>query len=254
MKQSVFQSAFSGLSLADKEQEAIGFLRQNEPAEGYNVGFSGGKDSIVTLDLVRKAGVKHSAYYCCTTIDPPYMYGFIKRNYPKIQWNIPKKSFWELLLERNIPPTRTRRWCCQVLKEQQKGMVIVGVRAEESYRRANRPRIDVISKKHILFKPIFKWTEAEVWEYIDAHRLAYPKLYDEGFGRIGCVVCPMIFGRRSKRLELSMQTYPHIWQKFKDTEKIWFAKYRDGDFEKWWDNYVFGDFVDLSKIKYKKDA
>jgi phosphoadenosine phosphosulfate reductase len=43
--------------------EAIGFLRAHEPSEGYFVGFSGGKDSIVTLELCRMAGVKHQAYY-----------------------------------------------------------------------------------------------------------------------------------------------------------------------------------------------
>ncbi len=51
-----------GFELGDYIQESIDFLRQNEPDEGYFVGFSGGKDSIVTLALCRMAGVKHTPY------------------------------------------------------------------------------------------------------------------------------------------------------------------------------------------------
>ena len=39
--------------------------------KGFYVGFSGGKDSQVALDLVKRAGVKFEAYYNVTTIDPP---------------------------------------------------------------------------------------------------------------------------------------------------------------------------------------
>lgn len=60
------------------EEEAIDFLREHEPPEGYFVGFSGGKDSIVTLELCRMAGVKHQAFYSCTGIDAPEVVRFIR--------------------------------------------------------------------------------------------------------------------------------------------------------------------------------
>lgn len=53
------------------EQEAIDFLRQHEPQEGYQLCFSGGKDSIVMRHLADLAGVKYKALFNCTTIDPP---------------------------------------------------------------------------------------------------------------------------------------------------------------------------------------
>jgi len=43
-------------------------------------------------------------------------------------------------------------------------------------------------KKYI--HPIIQWTEAEVWEYIKMFNIPYCKLYDEGFKRIGCIMCP----------------------------------------------------------------
>ena len=39
--------------------------------KGYYVAYSGGKDSDVILDLVRRSGVKYEAHHHLTTADPP---------------------------------------------------------------------------------------------------------------------------------------------------------------------------------------
>ena len=39
-----------------KEQQAINFLRSMESDIPLNLGFSGGKDSVVILDLAKRAG------------------------------------------------------------------------------------------------------------------------------------------------------------------------------------------------------
>jgi phosphoadenosine phosphosulfate reductase len=39
--------------------------------------------------------------------------------------------------------------------------------------------------------PIIEWTESEIWEYIKGHKIPYCSLYDEGFKRLGCIMCPM---------------------------------------------------------------
>lgn len=97
-------------------EDSIAFIREHEPPEGYFVGFSGGKDSICTLELTRMAGVKHEAYYSCTGIDPPEVVKFIKQHYPDVKWLYPKMSFWEGIRKKN-PPLRVTRWCCDVLKK-----------------------------------------------------------------------------------------------------------------------------------------
>lgn len=59
--------------LSHKEQQAIQLLQS--VARGYRgeieVGYSGGKDSDVILDLTRRSGIRYRAIYRNTTIDPP---------------------------------------------------------------------------------------------------------------------------------------------------------------------------------------
>lgn len=74
------------------------------------VGFSGGKDSIVTADLMKKSGLPFKLYYSVTGIDPPELVKFIRRNYPECVFLRPKKTFWHHILTKN-PPANFSRWC-----------------------------------------------------------------------------------------------------------------------------------------------
>lgn len=103
----------------NKVEMAIARLQLHEPKEGYYVAFSGGKDSCVVLDLCKRAGVKFDAHYNLTTVDPPELVRFIKKYHPDI-WETrtkPKKTMWQLIEEKRLPPTRKVRYCCEVLKE-----------------------------------------------------------------------------------------------------------------------------------------
>lgn len=97
------QASLPGFNLGDYIKESIDFLRTHEPPEGYFVGFSGGKDSITTLELCRLAGVRHQAFYTYTTIDPPEVVRFIRAHYPQVQWLRPAKSFFAFVAT-NAPP------------------------------------------------------------------------------------------------------------------------------------------------------
>lgn len=141
------QASLPGFDLGDYIKESIDFLRQHEPPEGYFVGFSGGKDSITTLELCRLAGVKHQTFYTYTTIDPPEVVRFIRAHYPQVHWLRPAKSFFACVAT-NAPPLRMQRWCCDHIKEKPSWNVpletrLFGIRAEESVGRAERGRINV---------------------------------------------------------------------------------------------------------------
>lgn len=219
------QLVFPQFEVPELTSEAIEFLRKHEPSEGYFVGFSGGKDSIVTLHLVKMAGVKFTAGYNFTGIDHPEVVKMIKYDYPEVKILHPKRTFWALL-KKNPPPRRTQRWCCGVLKEARtEGYknLIFGIRAEESASRASRGRIST-HKNKTTYKPIFNWPEWAVWEFIHAHGLQYPSLYDEGWPRVGCVICPFWCGP-SKNMEAlrkkSQDKYPLIWKLHKKCVRHW---------------------------------
>ena len=54
----------------NKIDKSIMRLKKFEPQDGYWLAFSGGKDSIVILDLAKKAGVKFEAHFNLTSVDP----------------------------------------------------------------------------------------------------------------------------------------------------------------------------------------
>ena len=54
-----------------KEQKAIERLKAFEPATGYYLAYSGGKDSDCIKILAQLAGVKYNAVHNLTTVDAP---------------------------------------------------------------------------------------------------------------------------------------------------------------------------------------
>jgi phosphoadenosine phosphosulfate reductase len=163
--------------------------------DGYWVAFSGGKDSMVVLDLVRKAGVRHTAHFNVTTVDPPELIRFIRQHYPDVRREYPDKSMFQLIREKMMPPTRKVRFCCKDLKEGggRDRFVVTGIRWAESARRSKRRMTEVCfrDRRKRYLHPIIEWSDEDVWQYIRENGLPYCCLYDEGFKRIGCVGCPM---------------------------------------------------------------
>lgn len=183
-------------------EKSIRLLKDHEPTDGYYVAFSGGKDSTVMLDLVKRAGVKYDAHYNVTTVDPPELVLFIRSQYPEVKWERPAKTMYQLIVQEGGPPTRLMRYCCRVLKEHggEGRTVVTGIRAEESQARAKRSEIDSDRNNPTNYvHPIFMWSKNDIWQYIAERQLPYCKLYDEGFERLGCIGCPLTTPKQRER-------------------------------------------------------
>lgn len=140
----------------DKVDMAIRCLKSFEPEEGYYLAFSGGKDSQCIYHLCEMAGVKFDAHYSVTSIDPPEVVRFIKKNYPDVAFEYPRDrdgkvvTMWNLIPRKQMPPTRIARYCCAWFKETngKDRITVTGVRWDESANRAaNHGYVDFIGKK-----------------------------------------------------------------------------------------------------------
>jgi phosphoadenosine phosphosulfate reductase len=104
-------------------------------------------------------------------------------------------NMWQLILFKNFPPMRRQRYCCEWLKE--KGglgrLVVTGIRWEESPRRSRRRMTEVCYRNSTTtyLHPIIDWTKDDIWAFIHEQELPYCSLYDEGFERLGCILCPL---------------------------------------------------------------
>jgi len=213
----------------DKVQMALDMLREFEPEEGYYLAYSGGKDSTVLLDLARRSGVKFDAHYNLTTVDPPELVYFI-RTQPDVIIESPEKTMWELIVENRMPPTRTVRYCCKILKERggHERRVMTGVRAAESANRKKRQSVERCFRDgtRTFVHPIFHWSDADVWEYIHSRNLPYCSLYDEGFRRLGCICCPM--GNAKNQLRQAERWPKYKAQYIRTFQKMVDKKIADG--------------------------
>ena len=236
----------------DKVQEAIELLRKHEPPEGYYLCFSGGKDSVVIYELAKRSGVKSDAHHNITTVEPPELVKFIHDFYPDVIQDHPPLSMYQLIVINKIPPTRLIRYCCRELKERggRGRFKITGIRSEESPRRAKRPQIE---KSHLDGKSYFlhiikNWTEQDVWQFIRENNLPYCRLYDEGFKRIGCVLCsfenPANTQRDLERFPAIADYYRRACRKSFEVNRDKIKRWTSGDdMFNWWINERHGRYI-----------
>lgn len=138
----------------EKEQKAIERIKFYEPADGYYLAYSGGKDSDCIKILAQLAGVKFEAHHNLTTVDAPETVYYVQAQPDVI---IDKAldtggnqiTMWNLIPKKLMPPTRLARYCCSELKERggKHRVVLTGVRwAESNNRKENAGTVKIIGK------------------------------------------------------------------------------------------------------------
>ena len=234
-------------SLKRKLDYSIDLLRKAEkmalrldPENGFWLAFSGGKDSQALYHVAQRAGVRFKAHMNLTSVDPPEVIRFVKRQYPDVELIKPRMSIFEMAKKKHLLPTRRFRWCCTEYKEINGAgkVTLIGIRKQESARRAKREEIStsikgkrmeetfdqwseheekmvtcVGGRDKILVSPIIYWTERDVWEFLNENGIPHCELYDQGYTRIGCIFCPMSQPRQKRK---EIKRWPHVkrnWQK-----------------------------------------
>jgi len=203
-----------------------------------NVSFSGGKDSMAVLHLGRKAGIK-DAFFINTGLEFPETIEYIRSMGVDIIED--KGSFWPAV-KRAGPPTKDGRWCCKLLKlnpskEYLSGVgpcvTVQGNRWYESWNRAGLA--EVSQNPSIPFQrnlsPIRSWRALEVFLYLWWQKQKLNPLYDKGFERVGCYLCPAMLESEYETLHTLHPEYAKRWDEFLDA---WAKKkgYPEG-YRKW---------------------
>lgn len=206
----------------------------------FHVAFSGGKDSEVLLDLVKKTLPKKSfvVVFGDTGMEFPDTYKVIEEvqrscKKEEIPFYISNSHFqpeesWFLF----GPPARVLRWCCSVHKSTPQtlklreitgkndyvGLDYVGVRKHESTARSTYQYENYGKKQKGQYShnSILEWTSAEIWMYIFMYNLPINGAYKKGNSRAGCLFCPMGGGKGDY---LQRVSYPVEIEKYLDMIK-----------------------------------
>lgn len=229
---------------------SIDIMREFEPPEGYWLAFSGGKDSVALKRVADIAGVKYDAHYSMTTVDPPEVTRFIRRQFPDVEWIVPEEPLWKLVETKGLP-TRGRRWCCSKFKEVggKDRHVLLGLRADESAARAKRGVFKACHKTRKWFiSPLMHWTESDVWAFHESERLPRCSLYDEGWDRIGCVICPFA---RKKDYAIAMERWPVYFRLVRSALDVYFSS-SEACQERWSNPEEMWQWWIAQDVKYPK--
>ena len=130
--------------LQKAEKIALNYDAEN----GYYLAFSGGKDSQALFHMAQLAGVKFRGHMNLTSVDPPEVIRFVKKNYPEVELIKPGKSIFQIAVEKQILPTMRVRWCCDEYKETAGAgkVTLIGIRKAESSRRAKRNEVEISNR------------------------------------------------------------------------------------------------------------
>lgn len=247
----------------DKISNAIELARMYEPIaldmhpDGYYLAYSGGKDSDAAEQILIMAGVKYTKRHNLTTDDAPETIRHIRKHHPDCIFNYPDQTMWDLVVRKRRPPSRIVRYCCGEQKEVggEGRFVVTGVRWDESRNRLkNRAALEILKsnvKNKIMFYSdneesrriiencaikgkrilniIIDFTTEEVWELLKMRRVIWNPLYDEGFDRIGCVMCPVASTKQMLFEAARWPKYQNIW--YRTFDRMIEAKKAHGDFD-----------------------
>lgn len=207
------------------------YISYRKKVDIFYVAFSGGKDSVVALDIVQRA-LPHNEFkvvFGNTDMEFPTTTELVQKlsrkcsdegiEFLEAASNMTSKESWSIF----GPPARKVRWCCTVHKTapvinmlsdkfangKLRCVMITGVRGDESVSRSEYDEMSMGKKMagQYSFHPILEWSSAEIYLYIYSQGLLLNDAYKYGFNRVGCIMCP---NSSEKHEYIKRQCFPEL--------------------------------------------
>lgn len=204
------------------------YEKYKKKVDVFYVAFSGGKDSVVALDIVQRA-LPHNSFMVLFG-DTGMEFSDTYKVVNQIEHTCEEEGIKFLRSKSNYspeytwrkfgPPSQTMRWCCSVHKTTPqilllrkeignshfKGMAFTGIRGDESISRSEYDDVSLGEKVKGQYSchPILEWNSAELFSYIFERGLIINETYKKGNSRAGCLVCPLA---ASKNMFFKEQSY-----------------------------------------------
>lgn len=164
-------------------------------------------EDVVIIDMVREAALpvtvfaldtgrlNEETYEVAEAVSERYGIG--------IDWYFPRREDVENMVRGKGPYSfreslENRHECCRIRKMEPlqralRGLSgwITGLRREQSVTRSDTPPIETDHGNGGILKinPLIGWSEREVWEYAEQHRIPTNRLHKLGYPSIGCAPC-----------------------------------------------------------------
>lgn len=205
--------------------------RSNKSAgASITVSFSGGKDSLVSLELTCKAmdgvgGIE--TIFIDTGLEFPETIEYVMKIAMEKGLLLRKISagdtFWQHI-DTFGPPGKDYRWCCKTCKlgplteliEKYYKNGTATVEGNRKYESFSRSGITAVSKNpfvpnQVMLNPIRDWRALDVWLYIFWKKLPYNPLYDMDIERIGCWLCPSSLESEFEKMRITHPALHDRW-------------------------------------------
>lgn len=191
------------------------YLKHKSKVDIFYVAFSGGKDSVVVLDIIQRA-LPHNEFVVLFG-DTGMEFYDTYQTAKIIEKQCQEKGITFLTARSHLdpkyswrkfgPPAQRMRWCCSVHKstpqilllrerlsnKKFRGMAFTGVRGDESEARSEYEEVSLGEKVKGQYSchPILEWNSAELYLYIFQNNLYLNDAYKKGNSRAGCLICPL---------------------------------------------------------------
>jgi 3'-phosphoadenosine 5'-phosphosulfate sulfotransferase (PAPS reductase)/FAD synthetase len=215
------------------EQNACAFLRETCRLFGCKplLYFSGGKESVVMLRLLEKAAIAANLVFVGTGVDVPEDVEFFNRVLrpyiaarPQfhLETSIAEETLFLRALQEEGGLDARSPWCRKRIKAPLKAAItsklygerpfvaLEGSRWYENDFRRSHSSVNWINdySDQLWLHPIAAWNGLDIWSYITREQLPQNPLYELGFQRTTCWLCPLV---NPAHMNISMNRYPELW-------------------------------------------